>query len=472
MRLNRPRLKGVVGTEEDQRAALGTLSHVLLSLSILMAPFAPFFAEYSYKILRPMAPKNLQKDSVHFLMLPESDDSAVDTSFEEAVFHMQEAVKLGRVARDQREIALKQPLQNATIIHHDQKVLDNIKSLEDYVKSELNVRDVRYSTEESKFVDLKADADGKVLGRKLGKKFKKVHTAVRALTAEEVVKFEREGELVVEDVTIKLSDCNISREVRKDIESNKDISVKSSPLGLLVALNTVMTAELEEEGSARELVNRVQKLRKACGLVPSEKVETFVETESEPILRVLETRKAFMAKLLNAPTPLGSNEMPKHCRMVEIPDDEGDAVKTSSGGAAVGTMEYNATVVGEAGVQGSAAEKACESNRIQDPRKEKVVKYWQEVSIDGNKARLSMVRVAPRVSMERVAAQVEGNERVAESVAAFVASRSLGNLGFEKGVASKEFKIMSDGATHAVVLNLDDNVFASTAARLAAGAPR
>ena len=468
VRLNRPRLKGVVGSEEEQRAALGTLSHVLLSLSILMAPFAPFFAEYSYKILRPMAPEHLQKDSVHFLMLPESDDSAVDTSFEEAVYHMQEAVKLGRVARDQREIALKQPLQDATIIHHDHKVLDNIKSLENYVKSELNVRNVIYSTEESKYVDLKADADGKVLGKKLGKNFKKVHGAVRALTAERVAKFERDGELEIEDITVKLSECNISRELRKDVVNDANISVKSAPFGLLVALNTVLTPELEEEGSARELVNRVQKLRKACGLVPVEKVETFVDTDAEPILRVLESKKTFMAKLLNAPSPLCSSEMPKHCRMVEIPDEEGAAVLTSSG-AAVG--EANSSTVPEPAVVMKSSEKPS-AHGIGDPREEKAVKCTQEVSIDGNKLRLTMVRCAPRVSVERVAEQVDGNEKVAENVASLVATRTLKSLGFVEGVKSKELKILSDGVTHNVVLNLDDNVFANTAARLAAGAPR
>lgn len=308
VRLNRPRLKGMAG-ESEQRAALGTLAQVLLSLARLMAPFAPFFSEYTYHILKPLAPPKLQMDSVHFLMLPEEDSSKVDKRFEASIEHMKSAIRGGRVAREHREIALKQPLKEATIIHRDGNVLDAIKSLEGYVKSELNVRTVKYSTDESEYVLLKADADGRVLGKKLGKSFKAVHKAVKGLSPEEVLRFETDGELEIAGHVLTTSDVKITREPReeyqKDGKKQSDYQVEVSASGLLVVLMTVRDDDLLKEGIAREIINRIQKLRKKVSLRPEDKIEYFIETGDESLLSVLRSKAEVFREVLNGvPLPI------------------------------------------------------------------------------------------------------------------------------------------------------------------------
>lgn len=312
VRLNRPRLKGMA-TEDEQRVALGTLAHVLLSLSRLMAPFAPFFSEYTYQILKPLAPKQLQTDSVHFLMLPEPESFTEEKHIEEAIEHMKMAIELGRVGREHREIALKQPLKEATIIHRDESVLNAIRSLESYVRSQLNVRSVTYSTDEMKFVVLKADADGRVLGKKLGKAFKAVHTAVRALSPDQVARLETEGQIDIAGHTLTTSDVKISRELKDEYRVGETLQAESSASGLLLILNTVRDDDLLQEGQARELVNRIQKLRKKVHLRPEDRIEIFIESADESFLTVLDEKIDVFKDALNGCVPLRMKDCPSKC---------------------------------------------------------------------------------------------------------------------------------------------------------------
>lgn len=304
VRLNRPRLKGMT-TDEEQRAALGTLAHVLLTLSQLMAPFAPFFSEYTYQILKPLAPPDQTADSVHFLMLPTVDETLVDKSFEDSIEHMKGAIELGRVAREHREIALKQPLKVATIIHRDENVLKAIQSLEGYVRSELNVRTIEYSSDELQYVMLKADADGRVLGKKLGKSFKAVHTAVKNLSPEEVLRLKDDGEMEIAGHVLTSSDVKITRELREEFREGGDLQAEASTSGLLVVLNTVRDDDLLQEGTAREVINRIQKLRKKVHLKQEDKIEIFLESDDDMLLSVLKTKPNVFRDVLNSvPLPI------------------------------------------------------------------------------------------------------------------------------------------------------------------------
>lgn len=325
VRLNRPRLKGMA-SEEEQRVALGTLAHVLLSLARLMGPFAPFFAEYTYQTLKPMAPADLQMDSVHFLMLPSVDSAQINEEIEESIEQMKKTIELGRVGREHREIALKQPLKEVIIIHRDEKVLKSIQAVEGYVLSELNVRTAHYSTDESQYVVLKADADGRVLGRKLGKAFKAVHSAVRNLSAERVLELESQGQLEIEGHVLTTSDVKISRELKAEFRDGGDLQAESSTEGLLVVLNTVRDDDLLQEGIAREIINRIQKLRKKCHLRPQDRIEVFVDTTDETIASVIENKKDIFLNVLNGTAPVMAKHRPSHADVIadELVEPVGD----------------------------------------------------------------------------------------------------------------------------------------------------
>lgn len=417
VRLNRPRLKGL-GSQPEQRAALGTLANVLLSLSRLMAPFAPFFADYSYQVLKPLAPKDLQMDSVHFLMLPEVESSFVNAEIEEAIEHMKSAIELGRVGRDHREIALKQPLKEAIIIHRDGNILKAIQSLEGYVQSELNVRSISYSTDESQYVLLKADADGRVLGKKLGKFFKEVHAAVRSLSPEKVSLLESEGKLDICGHMLTTSEVKITRELKKEFCDGGDIQVESSSSGLLVALNTLRDDDLIQEGQARELINRVQKLRKKAHLRPEDRIEVFVESTDESLIAVLKNKVEVFKDVLHGSVPLHLKQCPKKCVVL--------------------------------------AEEAVEP-----------------ISGADLKVRLTAARLCP--SVERIVELVGGNKTVAEAIGDYLRCRTEDALQWRTSLDTGErvisVNIVSETGQENCSLTWGVQVFESTAERVASGAP-
>lgn len=312
VRLNRPRLKGVACSEDARRAALGTLGNVLFNLSLLMAPFAPFFSEYTYQNLASMAPPDMVAGSVHFLMLPEADESVVDKSFEEAVSYMQDAIVRGRVGREHRDMPIKQPLREARIVHRDQAVLDALRPLESYIKLELNVREVCYSNDDEEFVVLKADPDGRVLGKKLGKAFKSVLGAVKKMSNEEVLQIEKNGFVEVGEHKIDASDIKITRNIKPEVQESGRLQVEVAPSGLLVVLDMEQDASLQAEGAAREIVNRVQRLRKKARLDPHDRIEVFFETDNSELCGTIEEQSEVLRSSLNIPTPLLVSELSGH----------------------------------------------------------------------------------------------------------------------------------------------------------------
>lgn len=303
VRLNRPRLKGNGCTEDAQRAALCTLASVLLALSQLMAPFAPFFSEYTYMNLKRVATSDLVADSVHFLRLPEADESSMDTSFERAVLYMQDVVVRGRLAREHRNLALKKPLKEVLVVHRDTRVLEALQKLESYIKLELNVRSVRYSTEEQDYVVLRADADGRVLGKKLGKSFKEVHSAVRSMSSEDVLRLEELGYTELCGHVLNLAEVKVSRELR-DVSQHGKLQVEVGTNGLLVVLDVEQDDSLVAEGTVREIINRVQRLRKKARLDPLDRIEIFMESTDQSILDTATDMSDLFSKSLNTPPPV------------------------------------------------------------------------------------------------------------------------------------------------------------------------
>ncbi|CAN8077198.1 unnamed protein product [Agarophyton chilense] len=414
VRLNRPRLKGFA-SQEEQRAALGTLGHVLLSLSQLMAPFAPFFAEYTYQILKPLAPKELTMESVHFLMLPNVDKAALDKQFEVAIEHMKDAIVLGRLAREHREIPLKQPLKEATVVHRDQRVLDAVKSLEGYVKSELNIRTLKYSTDESEFVTLKADADGRALGKKLGKSFKAVFNAVKALDAEQVSRFEEEGKMEVAGHVLTSTDVKITRKLRDRFGEEGELQVEAQSDGLLLVLNTARDDDLRQEGLARELINRIQKLRKKIQLRPEDQIEVFIDSPDENLLAVLAEKADVFRDLRGSSVPLP-----------------------------ISKMAAASVVIAEEAVEpiGDAKLRVCLSNASVSP------------------------------SETRIAEVLGGDVKAAQSIANYIRSRSLevlsgGETGLEQSIS---IRIVLEGKAVECELEIGTHIFKNTADRIAAGA--
>eukprot|EP00166_Cyanidium_caldarium_P003916 ctg_387.g184 len=120
-------------------------------------------------------------------MMPPSRIAAIDRDFEQAVTHMQQAILLGRTLRERHGIALKQPLRRARIVHCDEQAVQRVRALEHYVRLELNVHDVEYSTDEARYLSYRAVPDGKVLGPRLGAAFPAVARQVRGWSSAQVM---------------------------------------------------------------------------------------------------------------------------------------------------------------------------------------------------------------------------------------------------------------------------------------------
>ncbi|EEB08391.1 cytoplasmic isoleucine-tRNA ligase Irs1 [Schizosaccharomyces japonicus yFS275] len=265
IRFNRRRLKGEDG-EAETVAALTALFEVLYTLVRTMAPFTPFITENIYQHLKAylnIDENDVSKRSVHFLSFPTVRPELVDNIVLRRVSRLQNVIELGRYIREQNNISLKVPLKTMVVVATDNEFMDDVKALEKYILEELNVREVIFSADEEKYgVVYSVQADWPVLGKKLRKDMAKVKKALPSVTSEQVKAFQIQKEMVLDGIKLVEGDLQIHRSVQSTdefLKSNTDRHV-------VVLLDTRMYPELESEGLAREVINRVQRLRKKSQL--------------------------------------------------------------------------------------------------------------------------------------------------------------------------------------------------------------
>uniref|UniRef100_A0A672UBA3 Isoleucine--tRNA ligase, cytoplasmic n=1 Tax=Strigops habroptila TaxID=2489341 RepID=A0A672UBA3_STRHB len=281
VRMNRRRLKGENGTE-DCIMALETLFSVLFSMCRLMAPYTPFITELMYQNLKTLIdPASVQEkntESIHYLMLPQVREDLIDKKIESAVSCLQSVIELGRVIRDRKTIPVKYPLKEVVVIHQDPEALESIRSLEKYVLEELNVRQVTLSTNKEKYgVRLRAEPDHMVLGKRLKGAFKLVMAAIKELKSEQLEEFQEAGTIVVEGHELHGEDLRLMYQVAggsAQFEAHSDAQV-------LVLLDVTPDQSMVDEGVAREVINRIQKLRKKRNLVPTDEITVYYRAHPE-----------------------------------------------------------------------------------------------------------------------------------------------------------------------------------------------
>lgn len=283
IRFNRRRLKGEFGIEDTQRA-LNTLFEVLFILVRCLAPFTPFLTDNIYQRLLPHIPESERaKDprSVHFLDFPEVREELFDEEVERRVARMQRVIELGRVSRERRTMGLKQPLRTLIVIHPDKKYLSDVRFLESEICEELNIHDLVLSSDEDKYsVQYSVSADWPTLGKKLKKDAQKVRKALPALTSIDVRQFVVLGKITVEGINLEREDLLVKRGLKED-ESSKNFETNTDD-DVLTILDVEMHPDLLREGIAREVVNRVQQLRKRAKLVPTDDVKMEYKVLTDP----------------------------------------------------------------------------------------------------------------------------------------------------------------------------------------------
>eukprot|EP00753_Platysulcus_tardus_P021997 PLAT9190.2.p1 GENE.PLAT9190.2~~PLAT9190.2.p1 ORF type:complete len:1240 (-),score=809.65 PLAT9190.2:93-3773(-) len=277
VRLNRDRLKGS-GGDADTLRALSAFYQALLSLTVLMAPFTPFFTEFLYQHLRSLHPavndESAAEDavgraaSVHYVMLPEPDESKMDDRLTQRVARMQTVINLTRLCREKRNITLRMPLRRLLVVHSDQTFLDDVSELSHFVRSEMTLLGVEFTTAERDWCTLGLDPNHKALGVRLGRASKDVKKALPDVTHEQVVDFMATGSIVVAGHELTAEDVTAVRSFKGD--GVRYEAAVSDDGQAMVVLDTTLDDELIATYNARFLVGRVQQLRKKAGVDPTD----------------------------------------------------------------------------------------------------------------------------------------------------------------------------------------------------------
>lgn len=266
VRLNRKRF-WAGEYNKDKIAAYQTLYTCLKTVAVLSAPIAPFFMEKLYLDLTG------ENKSVHLAMMPECNEALIDLGLEERMSYAQQISSMVLALRRKVSIKVRQPLQKIMIPDMGVSFREQIDKIKDLVLSEVNVKELEYLADDSGVLVKKIKPNFKTLGPKHGKLMKGIAAVVNTLTPAEITHFEREGrfevevegskiELLAEDVEI------ISEDIPGWLVANEG--------KLTVALDITITEELRQEGLARELVNRIQNIRKDSGFEITDKIELYI----------------------------------------------------------------------------------------------------------------------------------------------------------------------------------------------------
>ena len=269
VRLNRKRFWGG-GMSDDKRAAYDTLYTCLVTVAQLMAPNAPFFADRLYRDLTGT------NESVHLSTWPTADETLIDKDAERSMALAQDATSMILSLRKRAEKNVRQPLQKAVIPAPDEATLQALNKVADLIRSEVNVKELDIVSKENSTIQLikKIRPNFKVLGKKAGKQMKDLAVAIAAMTQEDIAKMEAEGTF-----DLKLTTGNwtiVSEDVDIFTEDMPGWLVMSDGF-LTIALDIELTDSLIEEGIARELINRIQNLRKASGLEITDRIDVIFE---------------------------------------------------------------------------------------------------------------------------------------------------------------------------------------------------
>lgn len=276
VRLNRKRFWGG-GLDSDKLAAYQTLLTCLETVARLMAPFAPFFADRLYRDLTAPALEAEGKPvvSVHLTDFPKADESVIDSALEERMHLAQTVCSLVLSLRRKVNIKVRQPLQAIMIPVSSESRRSQLEAMKQLILSEVNVKEMQLTDDSDGVLVKSIKPDFKKLGPKFGKKMKAAAAAINAFTQQQIAQIERDGSITFrldgEDVTVEVADVDIHSE---DIPG----WLVASDGSVTVALEVEITDQLRKEGVARDLINRIQNIRKGRDYDITDRITVTVES--------------------------------------------------------------------------------------------------------------------------------------------------------------------------------------------------
>ena len=267
----------------DKQAAYRTLYQVLVDVAVLAAPIAPFFMDQLYLDLVPGA------ECVHFEQMPRSDERVIDPALEERMALAQQATSLILGIRKKVNIPVRQPLQKVMIPVISEKVRSALDAVKHIVLSEVNVKEMEFVEDTSGIMTLRIKPNFKVLGKTYGARMKEIAAAFGTLE-QPVIAAIQKAETAGEAYTLSLSGGDVVLNPGDYTISSEDVPgwLVASEGALTVALDIEVTPQLRREGLARELVNRIQNLRKSSGFEVTDRIVTDVYSDDPDLADALQ----------------------------------------------------------------------------------------------------------------------------------------------------------------------------------------
>jgi len=289
VRLNRKRFWGGTLTE-DKLAAYQTLYTCLDTISRLMAPISPFYADRLFLDLNSATGCD-SSESVHLSDFPKADESLIDKVLEERMQLAQDISSMTLSLRKKENIKVRQPLQQIMVPVLSEREKENIDAVKDLIMNEVNVKGINFVDDSAGILVKKIKPDFKKLGPKCGKSMKMVAAQLQELSQEEISNFEKSGVYTLNidgnDITIEKGDVEIlSEDIPGWLVANNG--------SITIALDVTITPELQKEGVAREFVNRIQNIRKSSGFEITDKICVKIEN-SENVKGAIESFGDYVA---------------------------------------------------------------------------------------------------------------------------------------------------------------------------------
>jgi isoleucyl-tRNA synthetase len=265
---------------DGDAAAFATLRHCLVEVAKLLAPFTPFLADeiYTNLIGGEAGEFGEAPDSVHLADFPEAVESLVDQQLEAGMEAVQRTVELGRAARAQAKVKIRQPLRKAVVVAADAE-REAIERLSEVVSSELNVKEVEFVSDEAELVSYRVKPNYRSLGPRFGKHMPQVAAAVEALDADHIAEALESGAKV--GISVDASEHELTPDDIDLVMEPLDGYQVEAEAGHAVALALELDDELRRDGMAREIVRAVQEARKQAGLHVSDRIDLSLAGDGE-----------------------------------------------------------------------------------------------------------------------------------------------------------------------------------------------
>jgi len=262
---------------EDKISAYQTLYHCLITISKLASPIAPFITDRVYRDLNQTTGKE-SADSVHLCSFPVADANCIDKYLEERMQMAQDISSMILSLRRRVNIKVRQPLQQIMVPVLTDSFAEQLRLVESIILTETNIKEIKYLTDASNLLIKKIKPNFKTLGPKFGKLLKPISEIIQSFSQEDINRFEKDGFINIQhegkEIRIERADVEIlSEDIQGWLVANEGT--------LTVALDITVTPQLKQEGIARELVNRIQNLRKDSGFEVTDKINIFVQHHSE-----------------------------------------------------------------------------------------------------------------------------------------------------------------------------------------------